>query len=57
MLPSVSEEIIESGRGITSTVSENPTRGRVPEALARRRGEVGGVLPYRPDIDWLAREK
>lgn len=45
MLPSVSEEIIESGRGMTSTVSEKPTRGRVPVALARRRGDVGGVLP------------
>jgi hypothetical protein len=30
VLPSVSEEIMERGRGITSTVSEKPTRGRLP---------------------------
>jgi len=44
LLPSVSDEIIDRGRGITSTCSENPTRGRTPGALSRRRGEDGGVL-------------
>jgi hypothetical protein len=57
VLPSVSEEIIDNGRGITSIVSENPTRVRVPVAQARRCGEVGGVLLCRLEIDWLAREK
>jgi hypothetical protein len=56
VLPSVSEEIIDNGRGITSIVSENPTRVRVPVAQARRCGE-GGVLLCRLEIDWLAREK
>lgn len=41
LLPSVSDEIMDNGRGITSTVSEKPTRGRPPGALSRRRrGEV-----------------
>ncbi len=41
VLPSVSEEIRDSGLGMTSTRSENPTRGRTPGALSRRRrGEL-----------------
>jgi hypothetical protein len=40
LLPSVSDEIKDNGRGMTSTVSEKPTRGRTPGALSRRtRGE------------------
>jgi hypothetical protein len=40
-LPSVSEDINESGRGIISTRSAKPTRGRGPGLLSRRRGEDG----------------
>lgn len=43
LLPSVSEEIIESGRGMTSTCSENPTLGRTPGALPLLLGLDGGV--------------
>lgn len=37
LLPSVSEEIKDNGRGMKSTRSEKPTRGRTPGALSRRR--------------------
>lgn len=45
LLPSVSDEIKDKGRGMTSTVSEKPTRGRTPGALSRRTcGEVAPEL-------------
>ena len=51
VLPSVSEEISERGRGITSMVSEKPTLGRIPGALPRRRGEALGDVGAAYDID------
>lgn len=42
----VSEEIVESGLGMNSTVSEKPTRGRVCAvvgALSRRFDDLGGL--------------
>lgn len=54
LLPSVSDEIKDKGRGMTSTVSEKPTRGRTPGALSRRtRGEVGLELLLGPQTGWL----
>lgn len=44
VLPSVSDDINDNGRGITSTVSEKPTLGRTPGALPRRRGDAVGDL-------------
>jgi hypothetical protein len=41
-LVSVSDEINDNGRGIISTLSANPTRGRAPGALSLRLGEAGG---------------
>jgi hypothetical protein len=50
LLPSVSDEIMDNGRGMTSTVSEKPTRGRTPGALSRRsRGEEVTVLLLGPE--------
>jgi hypothetical protein len=42
----VSDEIVDSGRGINSSVSEKPTLGRAPPALSRRvlGGEFGAEL-------------
>ena len=49
-LPSVSEEIKESGLGIISTRSAKPTRSRGPGMLSLRRGDDGGErLP--PGVD------
>lgn len=46
LLLSVSDEIIDSGRGMTSTVSEKSTvLGLYPDMFSRRLGEAGGVLP------------
>jgi hypothetical protein len=41
----VSEEIVESGRGMNSTVSEKPTLGREPlfGTLSRRAKDLGGL--------------
>lgn len=45
VLPSVSDEIKDSGRGISETVSEKATRGfvKAPGSDSRRPGEAGGV--------------
>lgn len=51
VLPSVSDEMSERGRGITSIVSEKPTLGRTPGALPRRRGEALGEVGAAYDID------
>ena len=54
LLPSVSDEIIDSGRGMTSTISEKPTRGRPPGALSRRRrGEDVIDLSLEPETGGL----
>ena len=55
LLPSVSDEIMDSGRGMTSTVSEKPTRARTPGALSRRgRGEEATDLLLGPGTGGLA---
>ena len=54
LLPSVSDEIMDNGRGMTSTVSEKPTRGRPPGALSRRRrGEEVRDLSLEPETGGL----
>lgn len=46
LLLSVSDEIIDSGRGMTSTVSEKSTvLDLYADIFSRRLGEAGGVLP------------
>jgi hypothetical protein len=51
VLPSVSDDIRERGRGMTSMVSEKPTLGRTPGALPRRRGEAVNDVGAAYDID------